>query len=165
MPVDGIRLAGPDDASLLAGLLRAAFAQQADELGLRADQYPRHPAFRTAEAVVEEMREGFIFFILEADREPVGCVAIRTDAPHGGDGYLGRLAVVPAARGRGYGRLLMAFAEVALCDRGARTVRIGVLRELTGLQEYYRRLGYTSVQVEQCEGTGLPAVFMDKPLR
>lgn len=162
MPLEAIRTATEEDARAIARVLRAGFGTQARELGFTRESNPRHPAFWSAERVRRAMRDGFSFLVLEADGRPAGCVAIRTAAPIGGDGFLGRLAVLPECRGRGFGELLVRFAEAVLRDRGARTVRLGVLAPLTGLQDWYRRQGY--VLVECLEEEPVSVVWMDKPL-
>jgi len=164
MPLDAIRIATDADAALVADLLRRAFADQAEQLGVTAEEHPRHPAFRTPELVAAEMADGFAFFVLDADGRPAGCVAIGTDAQHGGDGYLARLGVLPECRGRGFGELLVGFAEAALRDRGARRVRLGVLRPLAPLQQWYRRQGYVPVAADDPDAGLAHVVFMDKPL-
>ena len=79
----------------------------------------------------------------------------------GGEGYLARLGVLAECRGRGFGELLVRFAE-ALRDRGARSVRLGVLAPLTDLQDWYRRQGYVLIASEQWGS--MAGVWMDRRL-
>jgi len=163
MPLEAIRTGTEEDARVIARLLRAAFGEQARQLGFTRASNPRHPAFWSAERVRRAMRDGFSFLVLEADSRPAGCVAIRPGAPADEHGYLARLAVLPQYRGRRYGELLVEFAETALRDRGARRVRLGVLGPLTSLQDWYRRQGYVLVASED-EGGVVRVVWMEKPL-
>lgn len=162
MPLEAIRTATEEDARLIARVLRAGFGTQARELGLTRENHPRHPAFWSAARVRAAMRDGFTFLVLEADGRAAGCVAVRPGETAGDRGYLARLAVLPECRGRGFGELLVRFAEAALHDRGAGTVRLGVLAPLTELQEWYRRQGYAQVAVE--EGDVVSVVWMEKTL-
>lgn len=156
MPIDAIRRAEQSDVDSLIAVLRAAFAEQVPRLGLDEESAPWHPAFRRRPRMLEEM-ERFTFFLLIADGQPAGCIAIETnvDEARGGDGYIGRVGVHPDYRGRGYARLMMTFAEAALRDRGCRHVHLVVHAELTELIDLYRRLGYRVVGHRRFESGGL----------
>ena len=163
MPIEGIRQATEADLDALVALLRAAFGSQAQELGETPETAPWHVAFRPAEDTEREM--GYLtFYMIIADGRPAACIAIQNDVEpeYGGDGYIGRVAVHPDCRGRGYAHLLMAFAETALRDRGARKVRLLVLGILEGLVQFYVRQGY--VQVGQHMWKQYEVLEMDKPL-
>lgn len=163
MALDGIRQAARDDLEALHGLLQAAFTSQARELELTPADAPWHTAYREADATEREM--GYLtFFLLIADEQPAGCIAIQNDveAEYGGDGYIGRVAVHPDFRGRGYAHLLLRFAETALRDRGAKRVRLVVLSVLDALVEFYAAQGYEVVGYREFKGFAL--TDMDKPL-
>ncbi|MGI5816743.1 MAG: GNAT family N-acetyltransferase [Armatimonadota bacterium] len=163
MPIDAIRQADESDLDELVRVLRAAFASQAEELGLTAETAPWHVAFR--EAAVTEREMGYLtFFLLIADGRTAGCVAIQNDVEdvYGGDGYIGRVAVHPDYRRRGYAHLLLRFAETALRDRGARSVRLVVLSALSDLVTFYAAQGYETVGHREFRGFDL--TDMDRTL-
>jgi GNAT superfamily N-acetyltransferase len=56
--------------------------------------------------------------------------------------YLSRLAVDPAAQGRGLGAWCMGRVERRARDLGCRSVRFDVLAANAGLRGFYERLGY-----------------------
>jgi ribosomal protein S18 acetylase RimI-like enzyme len=56
------------------------------------------------------------------------------------------LAVDPAARGRGLGRLLLDFLHLAAAWRGAVAVRLKVYRTNESALRLYERVGYTFVE-------------------
>ncbi|MFW5868255.1 MAG: GNAT family N-acetyltransferase [Armatimonadota bacterium] len=163
MPLGAIRQADETDLEQLHALLQAAFASQARELELTMDDAPWHTAFRDVSNTEREM--GYLtFFILIADERPAGCIAIQNDVEplYGGDGYIGRVAVHPDYRGRGYAHLLLRFAETALRDRGAKKVRLVVLSVLSDLVRFYAEQGYEAVGFREFQGFSL--TDMDKPL-
>jgi len=57
-------------------------------------------------------------------------------------GWVNYLAVWPACRGRGYGRMLMQHVEAALERRGCPKVSLLVRNSNRDAMEFYRRLGY-----------------------
>ena len=146
MPIDGIRKADESDLDDLHALLQAAFASQAKQLGLTSETAPWHTAFR--EVAVTEREMGYLtFFMLIADGRPAGCIAVQNEVEpeYGGEGYIGRVAVHPDYRRRGYAHLLLRFAETALRDRGAKSVRLAVLSALSDLVAFYAAQGYETV--------------------
>jgi ribosomal protein S18 acetylase RimI-like enzyme len=60
----------------------------------------------------------------------------------GDRGYLGMLAVSPAAQGRGLGGSMVASAEAFLRARGVRRLEIEVVNRRETLLAFYRRQGY-----------------------
>ena len=77
-----------------------------------------------------------------------------------GEARLGRMAVAPAARGRGIGGALLAAAERAARDRGADRV---VLHAQTAVRALYEAGGYRP-HGEPFDEEGIPHVAMEKPL-
>ena len=71
---------------------------------------------------------------------PVGCVLYE---PLETALYLGRLAVVPAVRGRGIGGLLVAFVEQEAIAAGLPRITLGVRLQLPQNTAFYTKLGYT----------------------
>jgi ribosomal protein S18 acetylase RimI-like enzyme len=57
-------------------------------------------------------------------------------------GWVNYLAVSPACRGRGYGRMLMQHVEAALEHRGCPKVSLLVRNSNRDAMDFYRRLGY-----------------------
>lgn len=118
--------------------------------------------------------------IASVDGEAVGCArwSVRVDdmpagthPPEAGREvprlylYVGRVAVLPAHRGRGVATALMAWCERLALDRGLREVRLGVRLGLTRNETLYRRLGYRPTgSLEEREGYGPIARWMAKPL-
>ena len=153
MPIDGIRTAEVSDLEDLHALLQEAFASQTVELGVTEEDAPWHSAFRDIENTRREMSY-LTFYMIVADGRPAGCIAIQNDVEpeYGGDGYIGRVGVHPDYRGRGYAHLMMRFAETALRDRGARTVRLLVVSVLDHLVEFYATQGYEVVGHKQYKG-------------
>jgi GNAT superfamily N-acetyltransferase len=74
-----------------------------------------------------------------------GCVYFEA---RGDRGYFGLLAVDPAHKGKGLGRLLVAAAEDELRRAGCRVADIRVADLRAELPPFYRRLGYEETGME-----------------
>jgi GNAT superfamily N-acetyltransferase len=92
---------------------------------------------------------GEIFFVLEDGRAVGTCAMI----PHAGADApsfeLAKMAVEPAARGRGYGDLLMEAAISWARKKGARTVEIISNTRLAPAIALYRKHGFEIVRLGQ----------------
>ena len=125
-----LRAATPADAASLAATIAAAFAQYRGKLD------PESGAFReTADGIAAELATDAGAIVAERNGEMVGCVVLRILE---GDLYLGRLSVLPAARGLGIARQLVAAVEDEARRRELAGVRLGVRIVLTENQKLLR---------------------------
>lgn len=139
-----LRRAGPADAQRLAETIAAAFEQYRGKL------VPESGAFReTAQGIATELTNGAGAIIAERNGAVLGCVMTRLEQ---GDLYLGRLSVLPAARGEGLARRLIAAVEDDARARGLPGVRLGVRVVLTENQRLFQSLGYREISREAHDG-------------
>lgn len=89
------------------------------------------------------------------DGSPIGCARLLPD------GHIGRMAVLPAWRGRGVGRGLMAAVLSAALARGHRTLRLSAQTHAAG---FYALAGFAAIGAEY-EEAGIPHLAMQKTLR
>ena len=77
--------------------------------------------------------------------------------------HVGRVAVVPAWRGRGVATALMGWFEELAASRGLAEIRLAVRLTLPRNEAFYRRLGYWPTgRLESREGFGPIAAWMSK---
>lgn len=141
MPAFSIRLCAWDAARVQARRIRELVfvREQGVPLELEMDQQDAHCEHALAYA---------------ADGQAVGTGRLLPD------GHIGRMAVLPAWRGKGVGALLLqALAEQAR-SRGHRTVRLNAQSYAAG---FYRRYGFEVSGPEFVEA-GIPHVAMQRDL-
>jgi len=139
-----LRAATAVDAPTLAAIIAASFEEYRGKLE------PESGAFReTAEAIEAELAKESGAIIAERNGEVVGCVMVKILE---GDLYLGRLAVVPAARGLGIARRLVEAVEDEARRRELAGVQLGVRIVLTENQRFFTSLGYVEISREAHEG-------------
>jgi predicted GNAT family N-acyltransferase len=128
------------DAARLAAVRRAVFV---DEQGVPEDmEWDEHDAVSVH------------FLAVAEDAAPIGCARLLPD------GHIGRMAVLPAWRGRGVGRALLAAATAAARLRGHATLKLSAQTHAAG---FYARAGFVVVGGEYDEA-GIPHVAMHKRL-
>lgn len=153
-----LRAATAVDAAAVANVIAAAFEEYRGKL------VPESGAFReTVEAITAELAREAGAIIAERNGEVVGCVMVRLLDD---DLYLGRLAVVPAARGQGIARRLVEAVEDEARRRELAGVRLGVRVVLTENQRLFTSLGYVEISREAHDGFDYPtSINMRKALR
>jgi len=128
------------DAKRLGAVRRAVFI---DEQGVpEALEWDAHDA------------EALHLLATTADGLPIGCARLLPD------GHIGRMAVLPAWRGQGVGRGLLAAILDAARSRGHAEV---ALSAQTHAAAFYARSGFIAVGTEY-EEAGIPHVAMRKRL-
>jgi GNAT superfamily N-acetyltransferase len=131
-----LREAGIDDAEMLTNLLRAAFEEYRGVL-----EPPSGAHSETEESVRKHLESGKAV-IATVDDVNAGCVFYE---PAGESIYMHRLGVLPAFRGSGVGRALVASVEARAKEGGYKGVRLGTRLVLTKNRAFYERLGYQLV--------------------
>lgn len=64
---------------------------------------------------------------------------------------LHNLAVVPAYRHKGFGKLLLDRAKAVVCELGGKIVRVGIIEESTILKHWYIDNGFVPVGTRKFE--------------
>ncbi|WP_404444137.1 GNAT family N-acetyltransferase [Microbacterium marinum] len=150
-----IRPITPADAGEVLTLQRAAFVQEAQIYG--STDMP--PLTQTLEELEAELVENLGRVAIDGHRI-VGALRARLD---GELLLIGRIAIAPDQQGRGVGTQLLAAAEQAGKDAGAREAELftGSLSEAN--LRLYEREGYTESERISQDG-GAEQVFLRKPL-
>ncbi|WP_422030131.1 GNAT family N-acetyltransferase [Reyranella sp.] len=152
-----LRAGTTGDAAAIATVIAASFEQYRGRL------VPESGAFReTPENIATELGRGVGTIVAERNGQMLGCVLVEEME---GDLYFGRLSVVPAARGQGLSKQLIAAVEAEARRRGLSGVRLGVRIVLTDNQRLFQALGYRETSREAHPGFNHPtSINMRKPL-
>jgi GNAT superfamily N-acetyltransferase len=149
----------PDQIELTTAVIREAFSEVTQAMGLTLQNAPSNPAFTTVEKMVA-MQQKMPFFGLYLDGVQVGCVAVEkaSDQVY----YLERLAVLPAYRHAGYGAKLVDFVMDYARQHAADKVSLGMIDKHKVLKDWYKSLGFVETGTKQFEGLPFIVCFMDK---
>lgn len=153
-PIDG-------DADLTPSceVIRASFATVAADLGLTRENCPSHPAFITTDSLAAARARGVAFFGLFLGAKQAGFIAVERvdDRLY----YIERLAVLPAHRHQGFGRMLMDFAFGHIREHGGKRVSIGIIDENCVLKEWYLAYGFIETGTKRFEHLPFTVCFME----
>jgi len=151
-----IRPAGPADATLVADLVRRAFAAQP-----RPTNPPSSALRETAATIIAHLERGG-GAVLERDRLVVGAVLWEVE-----DGalYISRVSVDPGYRRQGIARALVDEAEREARRRRLPRMTLGVRLELEENRQLFRSCGFEDLEFRRHEGYTEPTwVLMERRL-
>ncbi|HTU97169.1 MAG TPA: GNAT family N-acetyltransferase [Solirubrobacteraceae bacterium] len=151
-----IRTAGPEDADVVARLLRA-FNTEYDD--------PAPPQELLAERIRVLFDHGDTVILLAG--EPPCALSLTRFRPGLWspklEAYLAELYVVPERRGQGIGRALMDATMVAARERGAGTMELGTGEADVAARGLYESLGFTNTE-HGPGGVQTPSFFYEREL-
>ena len=138
-----VRTADMAEAGDIAALIALAFRDVARRFGLHTGNCPTHPSLMTRERIERGMALGTTMLLAFDGETLCGCVGLRR--PDDGVSILERLAVAPACRRLGLGRLLVGRACSLAGRIGAGQVEIGIIAKQHELRQWYETLGFGAV--------------------
>ncbi len=133
-------------------VLQAGFATEVADFGITRENTPSNPAFWGEAAIPAVTGRGFQLFAIEEDGRIVGCAFAGPSKSRPGVWSLRHLAVDPATRHAGHGAALVAEGARRARGAGAEVLAIGIVAENSQLSQWYRRLGFESIDTTQYPG-------------
>jgi ribosomal protein S18 acetylase RimI-like enzyme len=154
----------PDRYAECLAVLHAGFATEVADFGITRENTPSNPAFWSDSAVASIVGRGFELFAVEQGGRIVGCAFVGPSRSRPGEWSLRHLAVDPTTRHAGYGAALVADGARRARAAGAEVLAIGIVAENTRLSDWYRRLGFDSIDRTEYPGLVFTVERMCLPL-
>jgi len=123
--------------------------------------------FQSEQAITAQLSEGYEYFLLSSEGKAAGYMAIFSDSK-AGKTLLSKLYLRKTARGRGFGRELLRFAQAVCKERGIRTLWLTVNKNNHHSIAWYQEAGFTNTgSIVQNIGGGfvMDDYRMAKPLQ
>lgn len=158
-----IREASLDDADVVVNIIRDAFKEVAERMGFTEESNPRATPFYTRSRFMEDVEKDNVFYLLQLDGQPCGCVAIEK-ANDKEVRYLRRLAVLPECRKQGFGKALVDHVFKEAARQGASRIEIGIIAEDEILRNWYAKLVFASKGTKKFDHLPFMVEFMKKEL-
>jgi GNAT superfamily N-acetyltransferase len=152
-----IRAAQPRDAPTIAFVLRAAFAEYASRYSPQAYA----ATTPTSEEIERRLGEGPVWVAL-LDDAVVGTVSA---VPRGNALYIRSLGVVPEARGRSVGSMLLGFVDAYATEHSYACLTLSTTPFLAEAIRLYTWWGFRPSEEGPADLFGTPLFTMTKPLQ
>ena len=144
-----IRPATVADVAAIEDVVKTAYTRYVSRIG--REPAPMTVDYRTVVAATEQA------WVLIDGGELVGLIVTIVESDHL---LIENVAISPAAQGRGYGRLLLGYAEQLAQERGLPQTRLYTNAAMTENLAFYPRMGY--VEVARRSQDGFDRVFFVK---
>jgi len=95
--------------------------------------------FQSVEAMTEQIKNGFLYFLILDDNVPVGYMSVEL---HSETLFLSKFYVIEAERGKGYGRTMIAFLEALAKEKSLNKISLTVNKYNTGSIKMYEKVGF-----------------------
>jgi predicted N-acetyltransferase YhbS len=153
-----IKEAGKVDSSILLEILRKSFAGVAERFNLTIENCPNNLAFCTEKRIEDDFARGLKYYILEENHQPCGCVAL--EKADSDVCYLGRLAVLPEHRKKGFGKSLVNHIFAKAKQLRAQRVEIGIISKDASLKNWYSEFGFVQKSTKKFDHLPFIVAFM-----
>ena len=157
-----IKEATLNECEVLVKIIRNSFRDVARRFALTKDNCQKHPSNCTSSWIESDIARGVQYFILYADENPIGCVAM--EKPSAAVCYLERLSVLPEMRGNHFGIRFVQHALKCAASKGTRKVSIGIIDEQTELKEWYKQIGFVEMQKKSFQHLPFTVCIMEYDL-
>lgn len=149
---------GVGELSECLGVIHAAFATVAEDLGLTEENCPGHTSFMKLEKLESRFDGGERMFSLRRNGRMIGFFSLA-----GGENTfeLRSLAVLPDCRHRGYGRRLLGCAKSVVRESGGGRLTVGIVEENAVLREWYAAAGFVHTGMRRFERLPFTVGFME----
>jgi GNAT superfamily N-acetyltransferase len=157
-----IRDAIKADKDILIALIRDSFRDVAEKFALTVENCPKFGGFNAKKRVEADFEKGFPYYILEENGRACGCVALEKAGSE--MCYLGKLAVLPEYRNKGFGRALVNHLFKQAKKNGVRRVEIALISKHRKLKKWYKKFGFVQFRTKKFDHLPFIVAFMYKEL-
>ena len=151
-----------NDGELIANILNRSFITVALQYNLTKENATNHPAFISSDKINEQLVKGIKMYGYTTNDQIVGCVGYWRD--NNEIFHIERLATLPEYRHLGIGRKLMEFVENKIKETGGKITEIHVLDKNTLLIEWYKKLNYMKIRIDELTHLPFNSYVMNKKL-
>ena len=151
-----------NDIIIITNILNKAFMTIAQQFNFTKENAPRFPAFINQEVIENNLNNGLKMYGYNIDGQIVGCVGYSyyKDQMY----FIERLATLPEYRHLGIGKKLMVFVENKIVEIGGKIVEIHVVDINEILIEWYKKLNYIKVRIDEIKTLPFNSYVMNKKL-
>jgi ribosomal protein S18 acetylase RimI-like enzyme len=151
-----------NDSELITSVINRSFITVAMQFNLTKENAPNHPAFIGSDVIKKQLDRGFKMYGFSVNDQIVGCVGYWTE--NNEIYHIERLATLPEHRHSGIGKKLLEFVESKIIEKGGKIAEVHVLDKNTLLLEWYEKMNYKKIRVDELKHLPFNSCVMHKTL-
>ena len=151
------------DSRIITDILNKASLTVAQQFNFTKENAPTFPAFINYERIQKYLDKGLIMYGYKINELIVACAGYsyyREDIY-----FIERLSTLPEYRHSGIGKRLMEYVENKIKDTGGKIAEIHVVDKNMLLREWYKKLGYIEIRIDEIEKLPFNSCVMNKELK
>jgi N-acetylglutamate synthase-like GNAT family acetyltransferase len=151
-----------NDSKIIMDILNKAFMTVAKQYNFKKENAPTFPAFISSDRIDTFLNNGLKMYGYKTNNQIIGCVGYSyyQDQIY----FIERLATLPEYRHSGVGKNLMQFTENRIKEIGGKIAEIHVVDKNTTLREWYKKLDYVEIRVDEIKALPFNSCVMNKEL-
>jgi ribosomal protein S18 acetylase RimI-like enzyme len=152
-----------NDSKIITDILNKAFITVAHQFNFTKENAPTFPAFINSDRIDGFLQKGLKVYGYKNNDLIIGCVGYSyyKDQIY----FIERLATLPEYRHLGIGKKLMEFIEKRIIEIGGRIAEIHVVDKNIVLREWYKKLNYLEIRIDEIETLPFNSCVMNKELK
>jgi len=152
-----------NDSKIITDILNKAFITVAQQFNFTKENAPTFPAFINSDRIDGFLHNGLKMYGYKKNDLIIGCVGYSCyrDQVY----FIERLATLPEYRHLGIGRKLMEFIENKIIETGGRIAEIHVVDKNIVLREWYKKINYAEIRVDEIKTLPFNSCVMNKELK
>jgi ribosomal protein S18 acetylase RimI-like enzyme len=151
------------DSKIITDILNKAFITVAQHFNFTKENAPTFPAFINFDRIDSFLHNGLKMYGYKNNDLIVGCVGYSyyKDQIY----FIERLATLPEYRHSGIGKKLMNFIENRIVEIGGKIAEIHVVDKNIVLREWYKKLNYLEIRIDEIKTLPFNSCVMSKELK
>jgi N-acetylglutamate synthase-like GNAT family acetyltransferase len=151
-----------NDNIIIMDILNKAFLIVAEEYNFTKENAPIFPAFMNSDKI-EDFLDGIKMYGYKLDDKIIGCAgySYNKDQTY----FIKRLTILPEHRHLGVGKTLLEFIENEIKQLGGKVIEIHVIDKNRILREWYKKLGYIEIRIDELKTLPFNSCTMIKELK
>jgi N-acetylglutamate synthase-like GNAT family acetyltransferase len=150
------------DSKIITDILNRAFMTVAQQYNFTAENAPTFPAFINSNRIENSLNNGLKMYGYNMNNQIIGCAGYSyfKDQIY----FIERLATLPEYRHSGIGKKLMGYIENKIKNIGGKIVEIHIVDKNTVLREWYKKINYVEIRIDEIKTLPFDSCVMNKKL-
>jgi diamine N-acetyltransferase len=151
-----------NDSKIITDILNKAFLTVAQQYNFTKENASTFPAFINNDRIENSLNNGLKMYCYKNDSQIIGCVGYSFYKEQ--IYFIERLATLPEFRHLGVGKKLMQFVESKIMEIGGKIVEIHVVDKNIVLREWYKKLNYMEIRIDEIKTLPFNSCVLNKEL-
>ncbi len=151
-----------NDSKIITNILNKAFITVAQQYNFTQENAPTFPAFINYDRIENSLNNGLKIYGYKNNDQIIGCVGYSFYKEQ--IYFIERLATLPEFRHLGIGKKLMQFVENIIKEIGGKIAEIHVVDKNIVLREWYKKLNYFEIRIDEIKSLPFNSCVMNKDL-